>query len=444
MPTTKVTEATAISASNERSSGSYDHRAKLLSAANHVAFNTVYHPRVSTFIPNCWTMFTILHAMHVCVGDNADLLRVCPAYCTIVSRLYYSILWFVQVLRAKHTAGIITSSESDFLLWFTSMYPMHSLDIAGPLVAYFEGLGAIRSPDPIYTWVCPTLATKLGPSKASHGLKANRSLLYPIVPGIVALIHSIVSCSDFEKSTNHIWDFIPFQLTEGRQFAGQTLSGYEDMDDLPKYWQEMLDLPGINISPEQSYEVLKEVRPHLLKVGSFAWIEADTPLEFLSEFMQMGDSMMWFREVAKIASIEAKFFRDSTTMDSISSTTGAQTLVIGITPPPTCTSHRPTDWYPGLRIPDDARFYTIHVATSQADLRLGVINQIIRTVPDNIKGHGPMGTIGSGDLVGPYWENNIYRYETSTSLSAQPCIGQVVAQSFYLPSGGALADEEMD
>ncbi|KAI0997758.1 hypothetical protein K3495_g10429 [Podosphaera aphanis] len=59
---------------------------------------------VSTFTPNSICLFQILYWMEVSLSDNEQLRTAAPHHFSLPVRVYYAVMFYVQILRAKRAA----------------------------------------------------------------------------------------------------------------------------------------------------------------------------------------------------------------------------------------------------------------------------------------------------------------------------------------------------
>jgi len=417
----------------------------MAAAALHISYHTVKFPVVSTFIPNCFVMFEILSAMHKTVCENTYLYRVAPDYLTILSRAYYSVLWFIHILRARQAVGNLTSKESSFVRRFERSFPFESLPIAGPLVMYFSSLGAVKTDDPMYNWICPALPAALGPTKASDATGSNYSrILYPWFPAIISLFHSIRNSTNITTSMNDNEEFIPFNIEHGGTFAGITFPPVTQTTQHETRIKNYLLLQGINKAPEQLLSTLKRVQPLLRRMQSVPVISPETDLSDISSFLLMAGDANWFHSIIAIATKEASFFKSTTKFSDISPTVGLSTLVGGKPDKLDSTPPRPTDWYPGLGFKIEANYRTTRGQTSDMDFQIGVANSIIFSVPEGFNEFSRVGGKSTGDLTGDYWKNKIYQIETPIPEETTPHLGNIVRLEFYEEEGTQLSTRKKD
>jgi len=412
----------------------------IVSIALHAPIHSVRFPAFSTFIPNSAFLFIILNSMHTALCENTYLYRTCPSYNTILSRAYYSVLWFMQVLRAKSAVGNVTRSESTLIRRFERTFPFESLPVAGPLVTYFSNLAAVKTDDPMYNWICPFLPAKLGPAIAGETTTSNVNSarpLYPWFPGIISLFQAIRKSTQVRESVDENQAFTPFLLSTGGTFAGVTFPAVTENNPLGNVYSDMLQYAGINIAPEQIPDTFADYQSHYLRLSNIPTVAAQSPLDTIDKFLLMDEDMSWFSTLTSMATSEARFFKGTVKFADIPSVTGLSTLVVG-TMADLSSPQRPAKWYPDVIKSYSTSYSTTRGRTSDMDFRVGISNSIISSFPSNHPSFPGAGSRASGHLTGEYFNNTIIQRETPTAVTVVPLIQQNVRLHYYDPSGDVV------
>jgi hypothetical protein len=108
--------------------------AKCWTIVDTIDIPALQHDRKSTFLPTCVSLFEVLSNMEEILSGNEELRWVSPNYFSLPVRVYYAVIFYVQVLRAKEQSGLLTKSEGSWLRAFFRRYKDTMCPIAGPIV----------------------------------------------------------------------------------------------------------------------------------------------------------------------------------------------------------------------------------------------------------------------------------------------------------------------
>jgi len=116
------------------------------------------HNLVSTFVPCFRNLFHTLNQvdMYVLNASHRYYVSVLSHYHTCYGIYYYTILIYIQVMRARRSVNNLSLALSNFLTTFETTYPLSSLPIEGPLVPFFQQICAFPAPFGNYGNVTPT------------------------------------------------------------------------------------------------------------------------------------------------------------------------------------------------------------------------------------------------------------------------------------------------
>jgi hypothetical protein len=152
---------------------------------------------VSTYIPSSRLMFYILHCCNNEAVDNFYLNRAIPGFHPLFMRYYFSVLYFIQTLRAMHICGLGDINQRDFRREFLELFPPETLSIPGPLLNYFKTLCCSQPQETYYGKVCPTLPNP-GSLGAQNGFQTSLlpnltyANLVPQIPLILAMMSDML------------------------------------------------------------------------------------------------------------------------------------------------------------------------------------------------------------------------------------------------------------
>jgi len=421
---------------------------KSISAAPHMIMrSSVYHlqaapivyPKVSTFVPSFYMFFFALHAMHTIVHENTYLHYLTPNYITIASSLYYSILGYIQILRAKVVAGIITKVEQQALRRFEMEYPFESLPIASPLVMFFQNLGAVKLADPMYSWICPTLPYPIGTPANTNGIfGSSDNIMLPNVPALIRFLYEIGTANTINDVTQNNF-LVPSSRAAGNaNFFGINLGLAQQ--NQPDFQRLVYSAGWLN--PPEIPSTLDARLLRRINRWNLPQLTAATDLQTVSQFLQFDGNLEWFRNLISMCTEEAKFFKGSTKLAVIEPTSGLSSLIE--------TSHSeqtaPTAAdliYPfnSANFPSDLwRFniLTTRGETNQDEIRIGATSQFLVTnfgnlVPNQHASPDPL-------LEGPYFDpalgaRQVDQIESSKTRTPWLAFEQIIRSNLYDETG---------
>ncbi|KAF2141993.1 uncharacterized protein K452DRAFT_308402 [Aplosporella prunicola CBS 121167] len=344
-------------------------------------------PSAYHYYPSSHMMFKWLGGIHDVLAGSDAITKLFPAYNTILSRAYYSVLWFIQVLRAKAAAHTLTRKETQFLQRFERAFLWEYLPIAGPLKPFFMSLGAVK-PDDTLSWLYPILPIQLGPSRASDlSVISEHNALLPCFPGIISMFHAIKDHTSLATSFSDDI-FVPSDVsTGGWTFQGHLFPPPTARTHVEKayFW-----LPGINKAPEQTTSALARTQSNLERCSNIPIITADTRLATIDEYLLMTDDMSWFQHLITNAFFESTFFKDSTVLSKISPVATLQTVIAGAFPVVELTDipDMPGVWYSRSLIPLRTQKQPICTMTTDNDCPVGINTMLSLTLSPNTSSSG--------------------------------------------------------
>jgi len=168
-------------------------------------FEEEIHQELNFYTPNTLAMYEILGHTHKALKDNRFLNKHHPEYIPYGVTVYYSILFYIQILRAQTAAGVIKPSDSRFLRNFFRKYNEESLPICESLVPYFSSIVSTLLPQTKFNWIAPQIAPGLygnGMTIATLTKGTNKpggQYLQPLIPHMLASLR--YSISETNKST---------------------------------------------------------------------------------------------------------------------------------------------------------------------------------------------------------------------------------------------------
>lgn len=139
---------------------------KAWTVVDHIVVPPTIEPKKSTYLPNFISASKILRGMEMCLDGNEEMKWICPNFFFLPIRLYYSVIYYIQILKAKEAANKLGKSEGTWFRNFKRNYPLESLPVVGPMVPYFANIVSVKPNDDKYDFIYPTFKTNAGLSVA--------------------------------------------------------------------------------------------------------------------------------------------------------------------------------------------------------------------------------------------------------------------------------------
>lgn len=422
----------------------------LISSAPHMIMRSaVYHmrtapitfPQTSTYVPSFYMYFFALNSAHQIVHENTYLKYISPQYITIASTLYYAILGYFQILRAKVVAGIITRPESQSLRRFEREFPFESLPIMSPLIMFFQNLGAVKLADPMYSWICPTIPETIGTNANETGIfSRSADIMLPNVPALIRFLHEIGTANDIPAITNQEHKLAPASAVAGNtNFFGINLAAGQHntaVNQRLSYSAGWLEPPEIPDTLD-----IKLIR----RIGRWNLpnLSSATDLRSIGQFLQTDGNMEWFKNLINQCVDEAKFFKGSTNFAAINPTSGLSSLVEVKYSNPTAPTAK-DQIYPFLDTNFSSDIWKFEISSTRGEstadeLRIGATTQFLiksfnSLTPTNHQCPEPT-------LTGPYFGvpaegRQVLQQESDRTRSPRTAFEQIIRENLYDETGG--------
>jgi len=416
---------------------------KMWTTVDHISIPPVIKPKKSSFIPNFIMGSVIIRSLEDCLDGNEEMKWICPFYFSLPVRLYYSVLYYLQILKAKESANRLTATESTWFRAFKRTFPLETLPVVGPMVPYYSNIVSVLPNDDKYDYIYPTFETNGGLSvEKGKPVTANS---YYIQPNVLIQAH-----------------FLRQFCTLTRAQLGNTTGGNDDYftDNLslvPHRIGTDFTFAGINYPAQLTVETsvslsnvamdtqLPEAKDRCLDIHSY-WQrskatdipDANTTNDYnkIGEALRMTDDFEWFESCVYMATIQCKFFAHSTNMSQIPSTGGSEVLVSSH-----ITGAHPEyvaaiNWYPRNWRSLKATFQTTRADTGPDQFLNAELTLSTGTISWSPNGH-PIGGRQIGHRTGPYWENREFEYQLDTATEVGRRITTAIQSQFYDREGKA-------
>lgn len=317
--------------------------------------------------PNALAMFEILSQTRMLSADHRDIVKRFPQYLDYATMIYYCYLFYIQILRARRSANVLTGEESRVLRRFERDFKPESLPIAGPLVPFFTSLVSTQIDDEQFSWVAPRIVPGLhaaGTTLRAPDFTNGQLYLQPALPHLVSILAYATSrhMDQAEITRTHPapnpdsvhWNdednFVPYNFTANHRAAalwginfnndpavalaphdrlfsasGMTYPFVTDEQSLlaaRKSWMNS-NFNQLKVIPCQYGAALNIAAPGYSHDGL-------TSLAGLDRFllMQKDTSSTFFEKLIENAAIHARCFKGNQNLSQIPTVGGSETLVL--------------------------------------------------------------------------------------------------------------------
>lgn len=425
--------------------------AKCWTTVDDIDIPAVTHDEKSLFYPTLISLFEVLHAMEEVLSGNEELRWISPHYFSLPVRVYYAVLTYVQILRAKEQSGKLTKPEGSWLRAFYRRFKDTACPVAGPLVPILTNIVACLPDDNQFDFVAPSMPTKGLHTTTSDGATppvytttvSPLNHILPNVPLVASILRVFCTTPDLtDANFDANGQFVPFTITNGGDLAGVRFPAHTP--GAPNATTtKLLNNPAIAHPLPEGKRRLKEIHGFWKrsKAKNVPSLPANNPYDPTgpSDITLLIDDFDWFQPCVDMATIQVKFFSDSTNLSSIPVVGSMSSLVISeLSFTDKAELPASTDeWYPDNFSSAQAKF-----TSTSADLHLdqkyaaayALTNSILEW-KDTDK--HPIGSLASNGRSGPYWENKKYTYRLDHPRSIMTGIFTMIQTQFYDAHGKA-------
>lgn len=404
-----------------------------------------YHER-SWYYPSSIMYFKVLDVMEQVLYRNKELEWISPNYFSLPVRVYYSVIFIVQILRAKQAAQAITKGESSWLRAFERSYRDTSCMIAGPLVPILSNLVYVQPDDEQYTSVYPSIpqrglySTVIGDTEArQQQLTVNsESLLLPNIPVLASILREFCT-SQALVNGNFTADgsYVPFTLATGGDLAGINFPPH--IQGAPNaHFARLLNNPALTHPIIEDRLRLNQIhafwkRSTLKKIPNIPTNVAYDP-STPGEFTMLTDDFSWFEQCVQMATVNACFFTDATNLSQIPVTGDVSPLFTSrvnfgnqVTTPTVI-----NEWYPDLFQDVNASFKSTVADAEVPNFWQAAYTMTNSTYEWQDANGNEIGTNQSQHRGGPYWLNDKITYELAHPTLVMSGIIPMIQGTFYV------------
>lgn len=416
---------------------------KAWTVVDHVVIPPVIQPKKSWFYPNYLVGSMIVDAMDRCIDGNKELDWIAPNYFSLAVRLYYAVMFYVQILKAKEAATKLTRTESTWFRSLKRVFPLESLPIAGPMIPYFSNIVSVKPNDDKYDFIYPDYQINQG-LKVEEG-RPDVGPLYFIAPNTTILAEFLrqftqLTANQLIGQTNNRDDYfdntgalVPHRLGVDFQFAG-----IEYQAQLTVGTSSTLSNVAMDKALPETKNRCIEIHPYWRrsKASNIPTVVTTYDHKTIGEALRMDQDFEWFEECIHMATIQCKFMHESTNMSQIPATGGSEVLVSAKMTGKNKSYVAATEWYPTNWEQMKAEFYTTRADTEPDQFANASYALSTGTISWESNGH-PIGGRQIGHRSGPYWDNRQFEYKSDYATEVARRLQTMITSLFFDAKGEA-------
>lgn len=268
-------------------------------------------PVTSTFAPTTFTYFEVIHTMDSLMSDNLYFLNTGVTWHPLISRIYFSILIYLQVFRAMDYAKVGKSFDRLSIARVLQDLPPERLPIPGPLVPMMKSICASQPEDDFFGLVTPEIVPEALPLQYTDLIPQLASMyMMPNIPILVELLNMIIDAPE---------DEIPDFSSQSTIQLGQpfNINGHDFPEDMWTSTERTALLqPGMIYPTESTKEMDEEMNRFGTDLG-LPDIEPVDQSNGLLEYTLLEDTA-WVDRLIPIMSTYCSFFKDSSNLGACS------------------------------------------------------------------------------------------------------------------------------
>jgi len=419
--------------------------AKAWTISDHVTMPQVIQPKKSSFYPNFIAATLIISSIEQIMDGIEELKWICPHYFSLPARVYWSVLFYIQILKAKEAATKLTKPESTWFRAFKRIYPLESLPVVGPLVPFYSNITAAKPNDDMYDFIYPDYNANFGLA-VGGGLPSIADSFF-IQPNVLMISSFLLKFTQLNIA--NLGETIPDPANPNQNLGLR----YFDVDGnfIPNRTVEAftfagIDFPaGLNVPTAQVIANLDMDKPlpeskHRLESILPYWKRSkcsDIPIpgntnnyDDIGQAMRMMSDFEWFEDCIDMANIQCKFFEDSMNMSQIPSTGGSEVLISAH-----ITGSKPKFKSPKTWFPNNWKNLKAQFRTTRSDVTYEQIfnaGYALSTATISWLNHEhPIGGRQIGHRTGPYWDNRLFQFEQTTDVEVMRRLRTMIRSQFF-------------
>lgn len=417
---------------------------KAWTISDHVTVPEVIEPKRSSFFPNFISATIIIQAIEHCLSGVDELKWISPNYFSLPARIYWCVLFYIQIMKAKETAKKLSKAESTWFRAFRRIYPLESLPVAGPLVPFYANITAVKPNDDMYDFIYPDYPINQGLEVEKGAPKIND--VFYLLPNIMLLcefmkLFTTLTIARLDENVNgagarffdDLGNFIPNRTGVDFTFAGITFPA-----TLTPAASSILATLGLDKPLPESKDRLKEILGYW-KRSKAADIPGTGVTEDFSNIgtsMRMIDDFEWFEDCVEMATTQCKFFRNSINMSQIPSTGGSEVLICAHITGKHPTYRASPTWFPRNWRNLKSQFRTTRADTTYEQIFNAAYALTTATISWTGNNH-PVGGRQLEHRKGPYWKNKEFQFAQPNDIEVQRRTLTMIRSLFFVAHGDA-------
>jgi hypothetical protein len=239
-----------------------------------------------------------------------------PDWHPLLTQIYYGIVFIVHILRVRRSAQVITADEYTFLEWFEGTFPLSSLPVAGPLKHFLQSITVCSGPSKFYGNIFPltpgtwTLdANNLFRFDNAQSFRTSFPHIRILLDEINAIVDPANHAANFDPTNQEHWRrfYLPFNELFGAATNSPVFFSYPGMTGL-------IPLPANQMVTFYNASQGTPYPPRLTAAAG----NTTTIAEYLGLANHGVQHSAWFPVVVNLMQRHSQFFKDSTSLASIS------------------------------------------------------------------------------------------------------------------------------
>jgi hypothetical protein len=268
----------------------------------------------STFKPSFVLLSLILSHLDRIMINTYRFGQSNPDWHPMMSQIYYGILFVVHIIKVKQANQTITPNEYQFISWFETIFPLSSLPIAGPLKHFFQAITASSGPTKYYGNIGPVLPPNWVTTAANNFVFNAPEYANTLPPIRVMMDFLNDALTSGTRANFNVNDPIHWQ---------QYFVPYTHLHSAPIADEQIFGLPGMTDIVYLAAQQMPSWHMHASGIPFPPRLAANTPpLTSIAEYLGFANNgaqhYAWFPVVVGMMQRHAQFFKESTSLASIS------------------------------------------------------------------------------------------------------------------------------
>nr|QLC36774.1 capsid protein [Sarcosphaera coronaria partitivirus] len=319
----------------------------LQAMARHAIPAPITTEKTNEIIPDAGNFMEAVYQMSHLLTDNQKLYELVPDYSSIALNLYYSHVYYYQVLRARDEVGCLTRLQRRSLRVYNTIGKPESWPIATPLTGFIQALGATEIPDKMFSHIAPKLPdiAKFTASSCLKNLKdVDGAGIVPIIPAYHQFLRLYGHKKAHYDDDESIYYPTEQELRADNSFLKLTASKRTDLDfqtlALNNAWNQSME------TEEPIGVISRGGIQQRIKRWNIPLISDDTDFKQLENFLFADtEDLSWFRHLIKMAGRVNYFFPGSGNLSQIPALTTVETFTAMKYKARTARTLRDDHWY---------------------------------------------------------------------------------------------------